>query len=136
FLTPVARKGGTRETLLEAIDKACKAEEKGDLWPGATAFDVAGWQREALREQVEGFFRREVIKASLTREERLEMYRVMILTRTLDDLLKKLFQEKKIAWESYPSPQKGFRSFGQDAEARLALSLKRGRGDGDIACPP
>ncbi len=132
FLLPRAGRG--KAALLAEIDRVCTGDESA-LWPGATAGQVAGWQRDVLREQIEGYFRREEIRASLTREERLEMYRVMVLTRTLDDLLKKLFQEKKIAWEGFPSPQKGFRAFGQEAAVGLALRLRRGREDGDIACP-
>jgi 2-oxoisovalerate dehydrogenase E1 component len=105
------------------------------LWPGTTTDDALAWTRDALVEQVEGFFRREELRASLTAEERLEVHRVMVLSRTLDDLLKRLFQEKKVAWEKFPSPQKGFRAFGQEAAAALALRLRRGRRDGDVACP-
>ena len=133
FLLPHAGKGKT--ALLAEIDRAFEPAPKSPLWPAATAADAANWRREALREQIEGYFRREELRASLTREERLEMYRVMVLTRTLDDLLKKLFQEKKIAWERFPSPQKGFRAFGQEAAVGLALRLRRGKEDGDIACP-
>ncbi len=105
------------------------------LWPGITTNDAIAWTREALSEQLKGFFRREELRASLTPEERLEVHRVMVLARMLDDLLKRLFQEKKVAWEAYPSPQKGFRAFGQEAAAALALRLRRGRRDGDVACP-
>src|SRR5947207_227286 len=63
------------------------------------------------------------------------MYRVMVLSRAVDDLMKSLFQEKKIEWEGHPSPQKGFRGFGQEAVAGLALRLRRGSEQGDIVCP-
>jgi hypothetical protein len=43
--------------------------------------------------------------------------------------------EKKIAWQGFPSPQKGFRATGQEAAAGLALRLRRGREDGDIVSP-
>src|SRR5690349_17570800 len=106
FLLPAAKSAkGDPQAILEAIDRAAPPDPKKTLWPGATAADAAAWQRDALKVQVEGFFRRQAIQASLTREERLEMHRVMVLSRTLDELLKKLFQEKKIAWESHPSPQ-------------------------------
>jgi 2-oxoisovalerate dehydrogenase E1 component len=63
------------------------------------------------------------------------MYRVMVLSRALDDLMKTMFQEKKLAWEGHPSPQKGFRGFGQEAIAGIALRLRRGSERGDVICP-
>lgn len=146
FLLPAARSAArkrlgpedTRRALLQAVDRACRmgrAEGGSVLYPGTSAADAAGWTREALREAVEGYFRREEIRASLTPEERLEMFRVMLLSRAVDEVLKKLFQEKKIAWEGYPSPQKGFRALGQEAAVGLALRLRRGSESGDIACP-
>jgi 2-oxoisovalerate dehydrogenase E1 component len=125
----------TRDHLLEALDVACAPGAAGTLYPGTSAAQAAAWTRSSVAELVEGYFRREEIKASLAPEERLEMYRVMILSRALDDLLKKLFQEKKIAWEGFPSPQKGFRAAGQEASVGLALRLRRGSETGDIACP-
>lgn len=98
-----------------------------ELWPGTTGVDAAGWTRAALTEQIDGHFRRRTLRASLTREERLRMLRVMRLSRSLDGLLKRLHQEKKIAWEGRPSAQKGFRALGQ--EAAVGLALRRRRGD-------
>ncbi len=105
------------------------------LWPGTTTADAAGWARAALGELIEGFFRRRELRASLTRDERLEMHRVMVLSRRLDDVLKRLHQEKKIAWGEHPSAQKGFRATGQEASAALALRLRRGREHGDVVSP-
>lgn len=124
--------------LTRAVDDAFRqsaVEEAKPLYPGATAGDAAGWARQSLLERIAGFFRRQELRASLTDDERRELFRIMVLTRTLDDLLKKLFQEKKMAWEGYPSPQKGFRAYGQEAAAGLALRLNRGTEKGDIACP-
>jgi 2-oxoisovalerate dehydrogenase E1 component len=125
--------------LLEAVvEKRLKLggeDAAAPVHPGVTAADAAGWSREALLEQIAGHYRREELRASLTREERREMFRVMVLTRALDEALKGLFQEKKVAWEGFPSPQKGFRATGQEAAVGLALRLRRGREDGDVACP-
>ena len=70
------------------------------------------------------------------------MLRTMLLTRAVDDFLKTAFDRKEIAWQSYPSPQKGFRSTGQEAIAGAALRLRRppasapGPGyDGDYIAP-
>ncbi len=134
FLLPHAE--GGREALREAVEKACAgADSKGALWPGATAADAAGWSRDALLDSIDGYFRREEILASITAEERLSIYRAMVLARMLDDALKRLFMEKKQAWNGYPSPQKGFRSLGQEACAGLGVRLRRGREDGDAISP-
>jgi 2-oxoisovalerate dehydrogenase E1 component len=130
FLLSHAR--GGKEALLGAIDKHCHGDPRAVLWPGVRSADAAAWNRDMLREAVEGYFRREELRTALPAEDRLLMYRVMVLTRTLDDRLKRLWQEKKVAWESYPSPQKGFRSFGQEASVGLGLPLRRGRESGDI----
>jgi len=138
FLLPAARKDPSPKAVLKALDAALalpKGEASQGIYPGTTAGDVADWTRAALRDQVEGFFRRRELRGSLRPAERLEMYRVMVLSRTLDDLLKSLYQEKKQAWEGHPSPQKGFRGFGQEAVVGLGIRLNRGREDLDIVCP-
>jgi len=138
FLIPAARKDPSKEAILRAFDDALalkKNESALSLYPGVTAGDAAEWTRSALREQLEGFYRRQELRATITPDEKLEMYRVMLLSRALDELLKSMFQEKKIAWESHPSPQKGFRGFGQEAIAGIALRLRRGSEQGDIICP-
>ena len=53
------------------------------------------------------------------------MYRTMVLTRAVDDFLKAAFDRKEIVWGDYPSPQKGFRSTGQEAIVGAALRLRR-----------
>jgi 2-oxoisovalerate dehydrogenase E1 component len=138
FLIPAARKDPSKAALLKALDGALrlpKKEATSVLYPGTTAVDAVSTTTAALREQVEGFFRRQEIRASLTAEERFAMYRVMVLSRALDELMKSLFQEKRIAWEGHASPQKGFRGFGQEAVVGLALRLRRGSEQGDIICP-
>jgi 2-oxoisovalerate dehydrogenase E1 component len=135
FLLPAAKKGATRESLLEALDRALAGAGKGALWPGTSAADAAGWTRAAVAEQIDGYFRREELRASITKDERALLYRTMVLARTLDDALKRLSLGKKAAWEGHPSPQKGFRSLGQEAGAGLGLRLRRGSEAGDVVCP-
>src|SRR6185295_10030668 len=138
FLIPAARKDGSRDALLRALDQAFAlepAEAAKTLYPGATAVDAAGWSRVLLRDLIEGYFRREELKSSITAEEWRLLFRTMVLGRALDEYMAGLFHEKKIAWEGHPSPQKGFRGTGQEACAGLALRLRRGREQGDIACP-
>jgi 2-oxoisovalerate dehydrogenase E1 component len=138
FLLPAARKDPSPKALLKALDAALalpQGEASQVLYPGTSAGDAAEGTRTLLREQIEGYFRRRELKASLQPAERLEMYRVMVLSRLLDELLKSLFQEKRQLWEGHPSPQKGFRGFGQEAVVGLGLRLNRAREDLDIICP-
>jgi 2-oxoisovalerate dehydrogenase E1 component len=134
FLIPEA-------TSVDDLRKAVKriTADPTPLWPGVTASDAAGWTRELLLEQVEGYLRRQELKASLTRGERKEMHRGLLLTREVDALLKRWFVEKKFSWTApdgtaHASPQKGFRSWGQEAIVGVPIRLRRGR-DGDIVGP-
>ncbi len=100
------------------------------------------WSLESLQELLRGFFRRHELKAAITDEQRLLMYRTMALTRAVDDFLKHAFDKKTIRWGEYPSPQKGFRSTGQEAIVGAALPLRRPPQaspgpdyDGDVIAP-
>ena len=113
-----------------------------ELWPGVTQATAARWSLDSLQELLRGFFRRHELKAAIPDAERLLMYRTMALTRALDDFLKRAFDKKAIRWGDYPSPQKGFRSTGQEAIVGAALPLRRppqaapGPGyDGDVIAP-
>jgi len=137
-LIPAARRASSRDALLGALDQMFavgKEEGAASIYPGMTAADAVGRSKAALRDLIEGYYRREEIKASLTPDEQRLMLRIMMLSRALDDYMARLFQEKKISWEGVPSPQKGFRGFGQEAVVGLALRLRRGSERGDIACP-
>ncbi|MBI4565436.1 MAG: dehydrogenase E1 component subunit alpha/beta [Planctomycetes bacterium] len=134
YLIPEATSLGDLRKAIQRI-----SADPTPLWPGVTAGEAAGWTREALLEQLDGFVRRREIKKSLTAGERREMYRGMLLTREVDNLCKRWFVEKKIAWTApdgtvYPSPQKGFRSWGQEAIVGVAARLRRGPG-GDLVAP-
>lgn len=132
FLIPELPKGGAaadyERHLLGRIEERVAANPEfasAELYPFVSHENAAAWTRKALEELVRGFFRRQEIKASITSEERLRMYRAMVLTREVDDYLKKCFDEKRVAWDRYPSPQKGFRSTGQEAVVGVALRLRR-----------
>ncbi len=112
------------------------------LYPFVTHEQAVAWTREALVIQVRGFFERRRIKSSITAEEHKLLFRTMLLTRALDNHLKMAFDRKEIGWKDYPSPQKGFRSTGQEAIAGAALRLRRfpefGQGEtyrGDFISP-
>lgn len=96
-----------------------------ELYPGSVVGDAIGWFRKPLETAVRGFFERWRIKQSITADERKLLFRTMLLTRAVDDHLKRAFDDKEIRWQDYPSPQKGFRSFGQEAIAGVGLRLRR-----------
>jgi 2-oxoisovalerate dehydrogenase E1 component len=113
-----------------------------ELWPGVTQANAARWSLDSLHELLRGFFRRHELKAAITDEQRLLMYRTMALTRAVDDFLKRAFDKKAIRWGEFPSPQKGFRSTGQEAIVGAALPLRRPPQaapgpdyDGDVIAP-
>jgi pyruvate/2-oxoglutarate/acetoin dehydrogenase E1 component/TPP-dependent pyruvate/acetoin dehydrogenase alpha subunit len=107
-------------------------EASSQPYPGTTAGEQVELMRRRVLDLLEGYFRRQELQASLPPEARRNMFRVMVLSRTLDTLLKKLFQEKTGVWEGFPSPQKGFRALGQEAAVGLAFALRDER---DVVCP-
>jgi 2-oxoisovalerate dehydrogenase E1 component len=89
---------------------------------------------DELVDAADGFLRREAIVASLTREERIEILRGMVLTRATDNRLKTFFTSGEIKYGAASFQGKGFRSLGQEAIYAAAIRLRRGasyrRGDG------
>ena len=140
-LPPVSEEEELERALLERIEERFRTGEEfasQRLYPLVNHQRAVNWAREALEIQIRGFFERRRIKASITDDERRLMLRTMILTREIDNFLKAAFDKKEIVWEGYPSPQKGFRSTGQEAIVGAALRLRRpprypaddGRGEG------
>src|SRR6266496_992109 len=90
--------------------------------------------RQELLETCDGFLRREAIAAGLTREERVEILRGMVLTRATDNRLKSLFTSGEVRYRDTAFQGKGFRSLGQEAIYAAGIRLRRGRryrsGDG------
>ena len=132
------RNGATPGKLSKGLKTALRkwgdlpaTEASGEIWPGTNAETVAGWQRDYMEEILDGFFRRQEIRASITPEEKIRMYGWMVLTRTLDSRLKELFDAKDVKWNDFPSPMKGFRSWGQEAISGLTLRLRRWTEHGD-----
>ncbi|HMJ85993.1 MAG TPA: thiamine pyrophosphate-dependent enzyme, partial [Vicinamibacterales bacterium] len=80
----------------------------------------------SLLDECDGFLRRLAIEASLTREERLEILRGMILTRATDNRLKALFLGGEVRFGANAFQGKGFRSLGQEAIYGAAMRLRRG----------
>src|SRR5262245_29741361 len=70
---------------------------------------------DELADACDGFLRRAAIERSLTREERVEILRGMILTRATDNKLKALFTGGDVRFGNAAFQGKGFRSLGQEA---------------------
>ena len=94
--------------------------------PGITAPTRLKAASQELLEDVDGFFARAAIAASLTPEERREILRGMVLTRAVDNRLKQLFIGSDVQFEGVPFQGKGFRSLGQEAIYAAAIRLRRG----------
>jgi hypothetical protein len=94
--------------------------------PGVTAQTRLKAATQELLEDVDGFFARAAIAASLTPDERREILRGMVLTRAVDNRLKQLFTGSEVQFEGVPFQGKGFRSLGQEAIYAAAIRLRRG----------
>lgn len=114
----------------------------GDTTPRTSAEQRLGLAYRALLDDCDGFLRRAAIEASLTREERIEILRGMLLTRATDNRLKVLFTTGEVKYGSAGFQGKGFRSLGQEAIYAAAIRLRRGpkyrvgdRWTGDVIGP-
>src|SRR5438067_12681653 len=111
--------------------------------PRTTAERRIGQAYAALLDDCDGFLRRAAIEASLTREERVEILRGMVLTRATDNRLKTFFMTGEIKYGGAGFQGKGFRSLGQEAIYAAAIRLGRGaayraadgRWNGDVIGP-
>lgn len=96
-----------------------------------------------ISDEVDGFLRREAIRASLNDDEKRHLLRGMCLTRATDNQLKAFFLGGEIKYEGAGFQGKGFRSLGQEAIYAVPLRLRRGeahRGEdgswrGDVIAP-
>jgi len=79
-----------------------------------------------LLDDCDGFLRRAAIQASLTRDERLEILRGMVLTRATDNRLKTFFTGGEVKYGAASFQGKGFRSLGQEAIYAAGIRLRRG----------
>jgi 2-oxoisovalerate dehydrogenase E1 component len=136
----------TLDAWIRAFENELRTLDVSDLpetTPGVAP--TARW-KDAVRElldAVDGFFAREAIAASLTREEKLEIMRGMVLMRALDNRLKLLYLQGDVKYGSAGVQGKGFRSLGQEAIYAAGIRLRRGaahRDDGggwrgDVVCP-
>src|SRR5471032_849811 len=104
-----------------------------DTTPRTTAVTRVEQAHAELIAAADGFLCRAAITASLTREERIEILRGMLLTRATDNRLKTFFLGGEVRFGATALQGKGFRSLGQEAIYGAAMRLRRGakyRGDG------
>src|SRR5476651_95833 len=97
-----------------------------DTTPRTTAATRLHQAHTELLDACDGFLRRAAISASLTREERLEILRGMLLTRATDNRLKTFFLGGEVRFGATTLQGKGFRSLGQEAIYGAAMRLRRG----------
>jgi 2-oxoisovalerate dehydrogenase E1 component len=97
-----------------------------DPVPGRPVSERLAYAAAELMEACDGFLRREAIAASLTRDEKREILRGMLLTRATDNRLKAFFGGGEVRYEGGAFQGKGFRSLGQEAVYAAAVRLRRG----------
>ena len=119
-----------RPALRRELTKRLQARPMPDGLPDTTprtsaAVRMAQAHAELL-DAADGFLRRAAIAASLTREERIEMLRGMLLTRATDNRLKTFFLGGEVRFGATALQGKGFRSLGQEAIYGAAMRLRRG----------
>ncbi len=98
-----------------------------DTTPRTTAATRLGQAQAELIDACDGFLRRAAIAASLTRDERLEILRGMLLTRATDNRLKTFFLGGEVHFGATTVQGKGFRSLGQEAIYGAGMRLRRGQ---------
>ncbi len=113
-----------------------------DTTPCVTAEARRAQAIAELGDACDGLLRREAIKASLTRDERREMLRGMLLTRATDNRLKVFFGSGEVKYGAAAFQGKGFRSLGQEAIYAAGIRLRRGDAyreasgwNGDVVAP-
>src|SRR5207244_205584 len=99
----------------------------GETTPRTSAEMRLGQAYAQLLDDCDGFLRRAALEASLTRDERLEILRGMLLTRATDNRLKTFFTSGEIRYGSAAFQGKGFRSLGQEAIYAGGIRLRRGK---------
>ena len=116
-----------RRELLERLSSRLIPSGLNETTPGVSAEHRLTSAHGELVEACDGFLRRQALIASLTREERREILRGMILTRATDNRLKAFFTSGEIKYGSASFQGKGFRSLGQEAIYAAAIRFRRGQ---------
>src|SRR5207244_6210867 len=111
--------------------------------PGMSAEERWKAAVDELLDGVDGFLAREAIASSLTKDEKLEIMRGMVLMRALDNRLKQFYLQGDVKYGSLGVQGKGFRSLGQEAIYAAGIRMRRGPAyrdgeggwHGDVVCP-
>ena len=128
--TTAADIDATRSAFRDELGRRLQARplpsDLPDTTPRTGAAERLRQAVEELLDACDGFLRRAAIERSLTREERIEILKGMILTRAVDNKLKALFTGGDVRYGNVPFQGKGFRSLGQEAIYAAAIRLRRG----------
>ncbi len=118
-------RGTFREEVIDRLEQVT-VSRLPEPTPGVTALERLAQATEGLLTDIDGFLRRESIRASLTLDERRELLAGMVLTRAVDNRLKQFFLGGEVRWDGKAFQGKGFRSLGQEAIYAACLRLRRG----------
>jgi 2-oxoisovalerate dehydrogenase E1 component len=121
-----ALRGEIRNELDRLLSAETVPQGLAETTPRVSAETRLGQARQALLDDCDAFLRRQAIVFSLTRDERLEILRGMILTRATDNRLKAFFTGGDIRYRGAAFQGKGFRSLGQEAIYAAGIRLRRG----------
>jgi 2-oxoisovalerate dehydrogenase E1 component len=122
------------EKIRAALADSLLVGDVAETTPGVSASERLQRAIDEVVEACEGFAQREEIAASLTRDEKREMLRGMLLTRATDNRLKQFFTGGEVRWGSASFQGKGFRSLGQEAIYAATIRLRR-EPFGDVISP-
>jgi 2-oxoisovalerate dehydrogenase E1 component len=115
-----------KRELTRRLDAHHAPQGLPDATPRVSAAKRVEQAHTELIEACDGFLRRAAISASLTRDERLEILRGMVLTRATDLRLKAFFLGGEVRYGATAFQGKGFRSLGQEAIYGACMRLHRG----------
>jgi hypothetical protein len=117
--------------LATSISASVSASEaNAEVTPGISAGHRLTTAAAEIAEACDGFFARAAIAASLTADERREILRGMMLTRSVDNRLKTFFSSGEVKYGAAGFQGKGFRSLGQEAIYAAGIRLRRGEAYG------
>src|SRR6266545_4573055 len=121
-LRPAFHRELTRRLQLRAVPHGLS-----ETTPRTSAEVRLGQAYAALLDDCDGFLRRAANEASLTRDERVEILRGIVLTRANVNRLKALFTSGEVRYRDTAFRSEGFRSLGQEAIYAAGIRLRRGR---------
>jgi 2-oxoisovalerate dehydrogenase E1 component len=135
FAAPIALRAlNDGAELRTALHESLQLGELPDTTPRVSAATRLQQAVDEVVDAVAGFQRRAEIAASLTREEKREILRGMLLTRATDNRLKQFFTGGEVRWGNGSFQGKGFRSLGQEAIYAAVVRLRR-ESFGDVISP-